>query len=86
MSVRKEIAQTIDAYFSMYGYKVNSLKTPNVNGRRYWNYVKTIGSYIEGNIPQDDLREINSLFDNGITFWHDSTKFLDYSQSNTIVS
>ena len=86
MSVRKEIAQSIDSYFSMFGYKVNKVKTPNVSGRRYWNYVKTVGSYIEGNIPQDDLREINSLFDNGITFWHDSTKFLDYSQSNTIVS
>ena len=86
MSIRKEVAQSIDSYFSMFGYKVNKVKTPNVSGRRYWNYVKTIGSYIEGNIPQDDLREINSLFDNGITLWHDSTKFLDYSQSNTIVS
>ena len=86
MSVRKEIAQSIDSYFSMFGYKINKVKVPNTTGRRYWNYVKTIGSYIEGNIPQDDLREINSMFDNGITLWHDSTKFLDYSQSNTIVS
>ena len=86
MSVRPEKAKIIDDYFSMFGYKVNSVKIPNITGRRYWNYVKTIGCYIDANIPQSDLQEIKDMFDNGITFWHDPTKFLDYSQSNTIVS
>lgn len=85
MSVRKEMAQIIDSYFSTFGYKVNAVKTPNVSGRTNWNYIKTVGSYIEGNIPQDDLREINALFDSGITLWHTTTNFLDYSQSNNIV-
>ena len=26
------------------------------------------------------------MFDRGITFWHDPTKFLDYTQNNTIVT
>lgn len=86
MSVRPEFAKILDGYFSVYGYKVNSVKTPNITGRKYWNYVKTIGCYIDADIPQSDLQEIKDMFDRGITFWHDPTKFLDYSQSNTIVS
>lgn len=86
MSVRSEMAKCIDDYFSMYGYKVNSVKVPNVTGRTNWNYVKTIGANIEGLIPEFYLNEIRSLFDAGITLWHTTQYFLDYSRSNTIVS
>ena len=86
MSVRAEIARSIDEYFSVFGYKVNRVKTPNVTGRTNWNYVKTVGCYIEADIPQDDLQEIKDLFDRGITFWHNPTTFRDYSQSNGIVT
>lgn len=85
MSVREEIARSIDEFFSMFGYKVNRVKLPNITGRRNWNYVKTIGCYIEGNIPQDDLAEIKSLFDKGITLWHNPATFADYSQVNDII-
>ena len=86
MSIKPEYAQIIDDYFSMYGYKVNALKTPNITGRTNWNYVKTVGCYIEADIPQDDLQEIKSMFDKGITFWHNPTTFMNYSQSNAIVT
>ena len=86
MSIKPEYAEIIDNYFSAYGYKVNSIKRPNVLGRTNWNYVKTIGCYINADIPQDDLNEIKSLFDKGITFWHNPSTFMDYSQSNAIVT
>ena len=86
MSVKSEYAKIIDDYFTMYGYKVNSLKIPNITGRTYWNYVKTIGCNFEGNIPQGDLNEIKNMFNRGITLWHNPTYYLDYSQSNTIVT
>lgn len=86
MSVRAEVARSIDEYFSIFGYKVNRVKIPNVTGRTNWNFVKTLGCYIEGDIPQDDMQEIKSMFDKGITFWHNPTTFLDYSQNNAIVS
>ena len=85
MSIRYEYAKAIDDYLTQFGYKVNSLKVPNITGRRYWNYVKTIGANIEGNIPQDDMDEIKELFDRGITIWHDTSHYLDYTQNNTIV-
>lgn len=86
MSVRNEFAQICDNYMYMYGYRVNTVKTPNVTGRTNWNYVKTIGCYIDADIPQADLQEIKDMFDNGVTFWHNPATFADYSQSNAIVS
>lgn len=76
----------IDDFFTKFGYKVNKLKVPNVTGRVNWNYVKTDGAIIEGDVPQKDLEEIKGLFNRGITFWHKPTTYLDYSQSNAIVS
>lgn len=85
MSIKAEYAKMCDDYLSILGYKVNEVKIPNITGRRNWNYVKTIGCYIKADIPQDDLAEIKSLFDKGITFWHNPTTFADYSQVNDII-
>lgn len=85
MCVRAEIARTIDDYFSMFGYKINRVKVPNITGRRNWNFVKTTGCYIEADIPQDDLAEIKAMFDKGITLWHNPATFADYSQNNDII-
>lgn len=85
MNVRYEVAVMIDNYFSMFGYRVNEMKNINISSRRYWNYIKCIQANITGDIPQDDMNEIKGYFNTGITFWHDATKYLDYSQNNTIV-
>ena len=84
MCIRQEYAKIIDNFFSMYGYKVNTLKVPNITGRTNWNYVKLINPNIEAYIPQEDLQEIKRMFSNGITIWHNTSTFLDYSQSNNI--
>lgn len=86
MSIKPENAKIIDNYFSMYGYKVNEVKLPNITGRTNWNYVKTIGVIIEGNVPQEYLEEIKELFNRGITLWHTTQYYLDYSRTNSIVS
>ena len=85
MSVKARIARCIDDYFSQFGYQTNRIKLPNITGRRNWNYVKTTGCYIEGDIPQSDLAEIKNMFDNGVTFWHNPATFADYSQNNDII-
>lgn len=85
MSIRPELARCVDAYFSMFGYKVNRVKVPNVTGRYNWNYVKTIDCYIEADIPQEDLQEIKNMFNSGLTIWHHPNTFMDYSQSNPII-
>ena len=84
-SIKPEFARAIDSYFDSYGYAINNTKVPNITGRANWNYVKTIGANIIGNIPQADLQSIKNMFDAGITLWHNPSTFLDYSQNNGII-
>ena len=85
MSVRQEYAKIIDDYFTMFGYKVNEVKTPSITGRTYWNYVKTIDCNCEGDIPQEDLQIIRKMFNNGCTFWHGASNMYNYNLNNSIV-
>lgn len=85
MSVRNEYAKIIDNYFNMFGYKINLVKVPNITGRSNWNYVKTIDCNFDGDIPQTDLNIIKSMFNNGVTLWHDPNSMYNYSNSNNIV-
>lgn len=82
-SIKSDAAQRLDKYFDMYGYTINELKAINISSRSNWNYIKTQGANLLGNIPQFDLQTLKEMFDNGITFWHDPSKFLDYSQTNS---
>ena len=86
MSIRDEYAKYIDDFFSQFGYKVNRLGTPHIHVRTYYDYCKTIDVNIEGNIPEADLEEIRKMFNNGIRFWHDTSKYLDFSVNNTIIT
>lgn len=85
MSIRPEYARIIDNFFTVYGYKVNVVKTPSITGRRYWNYVKTVDCNIEGDVPQEDLLIIRNIFNKGCTFWHDATNMYNYNLTNSIV-
>lgn len=81
-NIKYQFAKRIDDYFSMFGYQTNELKIPNINNRPNWNYVKTQGINIIGNIPNEDLEIIKTLYNSGITLWHNPSTFLDYSQNN----
>lgn len=85
MTIKYEFAKRIDNFFSMYGYKVNTLKVPELRSRSNWNYVQTIDINIVGALPVEDMVRLKRCFDEGITLWHTDTYFLDYSQSNNIV-
>lgn len=86
MSIKKEYAQIIDKFFDQFGYKVNILKTPSIHTRSNWNYLKTINCNFTGDIPQEYMERIKKIFDNGITFWHNPSKMLDYTQTNRVIS
>lgn len=86
MTVRAEYIKLVDDYFSAFGYKVSTLKTPNITGRTNWNYVKTVGCNVTADAPQEDVEEIRAMLDRGITFWHTTQYFLDYTKTNTIVT
>jgi len=84
-SLMEDYARSLDAFFDQFGYEVDRLKVPNRTGRPAWNYVKTVGANVGGNIPADRLALINQTLDNGVTFWH-TTDVGNYSLSNGLGS
>ena len=85
MGIKREFAEIIDNYFSMFGYKVNVVKVPNITGRANWNYIKTIECNADGDIPQDDLGAIRDACNRGVTFWHNPNNIYNYNLSNDII-
>lgn len=85
MSIKPEYLQIIDGYFDMFGYKVNSVKTPLKNHRESYWYTKTIDVSIDGAIPMEDMQKIKNCYNNGITFWRNPSNIGNYSVSNSII-
>lgn len=86
ISIKEENARILDGFFSAYGYKVNRFGMPQISSRTNWNYIKTNGINILGDIPDVDRKKLEAIFNKGCTFWHTTTYFLDYSKTNSIVS
>lgn len=78
-----EYAKIIDEYFTAFGYKVCRIKTPNITGRPAWNYVKTIGANVSGNVPEYAETALKGMLNNGVTFWH-TNDVGNYSLDNSI--
>ena len=88
MCIKQEYARVIDSYWTRYGYLVNALKTPNITGRTYWNYIQ-ISSGEElgvGAVPTKYMDVINQVARKGVTIWHDHANIGNYDLNNTIVS
>lgn len=86
MSIKQEFARIIDDYFTRFGYKVNSLKVPNITGRTYWNYVE-IGAGEDiafGTLPVDAMEDINNIFRRGTTIWHNHDNIGNFSLDNSL--
>ena len=81
--ITSEYAARIDKFFDRYGYAYNMLAVPQMNLRPHWTYVKTAGARIEGDLPQDATKEIESIFDNGITFWKSINEVGNYALDNS---
>ena len=93
---RLESAQRIDKYFSVFGYAIKNVKTPNIVSagrnslRPHWNYIKNMHTivlpYTEGNTKRyvgTDIEEaIQAIYDKGITFWMHGEEVGDYSLNN----
>ena len=85
-SIDAEHARIIDDYFTMYGYKVNRVKTPAIHARENFTYVKTVGCKIQSDMCIEDVVKIENIFDHGITFWTNGDRIGDYSQSNNPIT
>ena len=91
MSIRSEFAQRIDQYFDKYGYATNKLKSPNITGRTYWNFIQISNDDCIGysnnqsvSVPPKAMENINNIFRKGVTVWHNHANIGNYSLNNTI--
>ena len=82
MTITGERAKQIDEYFDRFGYTVNrnANLVQAIKCRKYWNYVKTAECNIKADIPDEDLAEIKTIFNDGITFWKDANYFYKYNE------
>ena len=83
--IRPEFATIIDDYFQAYGYACHQVKVPNTKSRIKWNYVKTVGAIVHGDLPNDEAERIRNIYDNGVTFWHYGATMYDYDTANNTV-
>lgn len=80
--IKPNYMQTLDDFFTMYGYQTNKVKKPNVSKRPYFNYVKTVDINIAGGIPSDDMEKLKAMYNNGVTLWKSNATVGDYSVNN----
>ena len=87
MSIKQEFAKIIDDYFTRYGYKVNRLKTPNITGRSYFNYVQIGTDEVVGigSMENSYMEVINQIFRSVTTIWHNHDNMYNYNLDNNII-
>lgn len=79
--IKPDEMKRLDDFLSCYGYAVNKVKSPNLTGRQYWNFVQTEKAVIAGDMPSSSKEAIGRIFDSGITFWHNGDQVGNYRQS-----
>ena len=85
MSVRYEQAVIIDNFFSMFGYSIQKVDTPNRANRPHWTFIKTGNCIVTGNIPTDAKAYIEARHNAGITWWANASEYGDYTLDNSPV-
>lgn len=83
-TIKPEYAKIIDDFWNLYGYKVNTVKVPNITGRPHWNYVKTQNAMVTGSCPFSAISHMRNILNNGITYWHNPNEVGNYELDNSL--
>lgn len=83
-TVNANDTRRIDDFFTIYGYAIGHMDTPNRGARPHWTYVKTSGCNINGSIPADDMSKICSIYDTGVTWWKNASEVGNYNLDNRV--
>lgn len=84
MTVCYDSAKAIDAFFDRYGYACQLIKVPNRNVRPHWTYTKTKEVSVKGDVPAEHMSKIESIYNNGITFWNNINNVGNFGLDNSI--
>lgn len=83
MCIRHEQAEIIDNFFTMFGYSIEKIDTPNRRNRPHWTYIQTNNCTIVGNLPSDAKAYIEKVHNTGITWWTNGDEISDYTLDNS---
>lgn len=78
-TITAEYAKIIDDYFTMFGYAINEVAIPNMNARPHYTYVQTQGCIVKGEMPADDCKAIENIFNKGVRFWNNINEIGNYT-------
>lgn len=81
--IRREYAEMVDEYFTMFGYAYNKVGIPNIHARPHYTYIKTANAIVTGNIPSTACTDIKAALNSGITFWVNGDEVGNYSVDNS---
>lgn len=84
-NIKPSLAKIIDEYFTMFGYAQKTVKVPTRYNREAFTYVKTANCQLQpisDGLFNDSIEDIQSVYNNGITFWRPNVTIGDYSVSN----
>ncbi|MDY2893181.1 MAG: hypothetical protein SOT41_05335 [Candidatus Faecisoma sp.] len=70
--ISDEYIRVLEDYFKKYGYAYNKIETPLLRTRKSWDYIRCIDANITGNINDNSLEKIKTIFNQGVTIWHTS--------------
>lgn len=71
----------VDSMYQRLGYSTLDYKVPNTKQRPHWNYIQTSDAIVVGPIPEAAKQYIQSMYNNGVTFWHDDDLY-NYDRDN----
>lgn len=77
-----EQMKIVDDFFTMYGYAVKQVTTPNPIARHHYTYLKTVDCSIVGDMCNEDRVKFENIIDRGITFWTDGDNIGNYALDN----
>lgn len=80
--IRHELAEIIDNFFTVYGYEIDKIGTPNRLARPHWTYIQTANCLIRGDLPTDAKAYIEKIHDRGITWWRNADEVGNYGLDN----
>lgn len=80
----------VKKYHELFGYEINktldNFSFASIRNHENFDYISFVSLFIKANIPRDMEETIEQILTNGVRFWYDYTKFLDYSLPNNEVT
>lgn len=63
----------IGDYFKLFGYACKEVEVVSPDRMSRFDYVETRDCHITGSAPNDHIKKMEAIYDNGIRFWHDDS-------------